>query len=186
MAGATASQRGHRCGIRDLRRSRVAAARGARAVLPRAAAHPAGRRRSGAGGTPARLAEFPRLWPRILPLSAGKRVAAGGRCGGLRDQIVFSAEPVCARVRAAEARVSLRVHLQIAGGLLLLLSLAHGGVSPYFRWKQELGRLSLLTRQMFLVHTFFIALTVALLGGLSLFCADSLLTPGPLSRAVLA
>jgi hypothetical protein len=82
--------------------------------------------------------------------------------------------------------VSLRVHLQIAGGLLLLLSAAHGGFSRYFGWKQELGRLSLLTRQMFLAHTFFIALVVALLGGLSLFCADSLLTPGPLSRAVLA
>jgi hypothetical protein len=82
--------------------------------------------------------------------------------------------------------VSLRVHLQIAGGLLLLLSAAHGGFSRYFGWKQELGRLSLLTRQMFLVHTFFIALVVALLGGLSLFCTDSLLTPGPLSRAVLA
>jgi hypothetical protein len=82
--------------------------------------------------------------------------------------------------------MNLRVHLQIAGGLLLLLSAAHGGFSRYFGWKQELGRLSPLTRQMFLVHTFFIALVVALLGGLSLFCTDALLTPGPLSRAVLA
>jgi hypothetical protein len=82
--------------------------------------------------------------------------------------------------------MNLRVHLQIAGALLLFLSAAHGGFSRYFGWKQELGRLSPLTRQMFLVHTFFIALVVALLGGLSLFCTDALLTPGPLSRAVLA
>jgi len=82
--------------------------------------------------------------------------------------------------------VSPRVHLQIAGGLLLLLSAAHGEFGRYFGWKQELSRVSLLTRQMFLVHTFFIALIVALLGSLSLFCTDALLTPGPLSRAVLA
>ena len=82
--------------------------------------------------------------------------------------------------------MNLHIHLQIAGALLLLLSAAHGGFSRYFGWKQELGALSLLTRQMFLVHTFFIALVVALIGALSLFCADSLLTPGPLSRAVLA
>ena len=82
--------------------------------------------------------------------------------------------------------MNLHAHLQIAGALLLFLSAAHGGFSRYFGWKQELGRLSPLTRQMFLVHTFFIALVVALLGGLSLFCTDALLTPGPLSRAVLA
>jgi len=82
--------------------------------------------------------------------------------------------------------VNLRLHLQIAGVLLLLLSAAHGGFSRYFGWKQELGKLTLLTRQIFLVHSFFIALVVALMGGLSLFCADALLTPGPLSRAVLA
>lgn len=62
---------------------------------------------------------------------------------------------------------------------------ASAATSDNFGWKQELGSLSLLTRQMFIVHTFFIALVVALIGGLSLFCADSLLTPGPLSRAVL-
>jgi hypothetical protein len=82
--------------------------------------------------------------------------------------------------------VSLRVHLQIVGGLLLLLSAAHGGFNRYFGWKQELGRLSPLARQVFLVHSFFIALVVGLLGGLSLFRTDALLTPGPLSRAVLA
>jgi len=82
--------------------------------------------------------------------------------------------------------VNVHIHLQIAGGLLLLLSAAHAGFSRYFGWKQELRQLSLLTRQIFLAHSFFIALVVALMGSLSLFCTSALLAPGPLSRAVLA
>ena len=33
-----------------------------------------------------------------------------------------------------------------------------------FRWREELARLSLLNRQIFLVHTFFIVLVVTMMG----------------------
>ncbi len=81
--------------------------------------------------------------------------------------------------------MNLRLHLQIVGSLLLVLAAAHAPFGRYFGWKRELAVLSLLTRQVFWVHTFFIALMVALMGWLSAFCADDLLAPSRLSRAVL-
>jgi hypothetical protein len=80
----------------------------------------------------------------------------------------------------------IRLHLQIVGALLLSLGVAHACFDRYFGWKNELRRVSLLTRQIFFVHCFFIALLLVLLGVCSLFYADALLTPGPLNRVVLA
>jgi hypothetical protein len=82
--------------------------------------------------------------------------------------------------------MNLRLHFEISGVLLLTLGLAHCFFARYFGWKEELARLSVFTRQVFLVHCFFIALAVALLGACSLFYADALLEPSPLSRVVLA
>jgi hypothetical protein len=82
--------------------------------------------------------------------------------------------------------MTIRVHLQIVGAMLLSLGLAHSLFGRYFGWKKELERLSLLTRQIFLVHCFFIALLLALLGVCSLFYTDVLLQPSPLSRVLLA
>jgi hypothetical protein len=79
----------------------------------------------------------------------------------------------------------IRMHLQIVGTLLLLLGAAHSVIPRYFGWKRELAAVSLFTRQVFMVHHFFIGLLVAMLGLLSLFHADDLLQPMPLSRAVL-
>jgi hypothetical protein len=82
--------------------------------------------------------------------------------------------------------VTLAIHLQVVGALLLLLGASHIFFSRYFGWKQELQTVSLLTRRIFFVHTFFIGLGVALAGAGSLFFADALLRPDALSRAVLA
>jgi hypothetical protein len=82
--------------------------------------------------------------------------------------------------------MTLRVHLQIVGALLMSLGLAHTFFSRYFGWQKELLSLSLLTRRIFKVHCFFIALTVMLLGACSLFYADALLETSPLSRVLLA
>jgi hypothetical protein len=49
-----------------------------------------------------------------------------------------------------------------------------------------LAAVSLFTRRVFFVHTFFIALGVVLCGAGSFLYADALLSPGVLSRALLA
>jgi aminobenzoyl-glutamate utilization protein B len=82
--------------------------------------------------------------------------------------------------------VSLALHLRIAGLGLIVLAFAHLAFPKQFHWKGELARLSPLNRQIFLVHTFFIALVLVLFGAVSLLFPDALLTPSPLSRAVLA
>lgn len=82
--------------------------------------------------------------------------------------------------------MNLTLHLQIVGALLLLLAVAHAFFNRYFGWSRELAGLSLFTRRVFFVHSFFIALGVALAGAGSLLYAAVLLHPDPLSRAVLA
>ena len=77
--------------------------------------------------------------------------------------------------------MSLSIHLQIVGVLLVLLGLSHAFFNWYFGWEQELAAVSLLTRRIFFVHTFFIGLGVVLAGAGSLFYTDALLRPGDLS-----
>jgi hypothetical protein len=81
--------------------------------------------------------------------------------------------------------MNIYLHLKVVGALLLVLGLAHTMFGRYFQWKKELARLSLLTRQIFLVHCFFIALLVVMIGACSLFCTNALLESGALSRVVL-
>jgi hypothetical protein len=81
--------------------------------------------------------------------------------------------------------MTIRLHLQIVGALLVTLGATHALFSRYFGWKRELAQLSLLTRQIFFVHCFFIALVVALLGIASLFYTDALLEPSAASRLLL-
>ena len=57
----------------------------------------------------------------------------------------------------------------------MVLSLVHVGFYKYFKWKEEQASLSLINRQMMTVHTFFIALTVMLIGLLSFLEADALI-----------
>ena len=68
------------------------------------------------------------------------------------------------------------IHLQITGYLLIVLSLIHIAFPRYFNWKTELQSLSLLSRQMFGVHTFFIAFTVLLMGLLCIGFSEELIT----------
>jgi hypothetical protein len=74
----------------------------------------------------------------------------------------------------------------VVGLLLLLLGVSHVSFNRYFGWDEELASVSLLTRRIFFVHTFFIGLGVALAGAGSLLFAKELLIPGVLSRALLA
>ena len=82
--------------------------------------------------------------------------------------------------------MSLTIHLQIVGAMLLLLGVSHAFFNRYFKWSRELAGLSLFTRRVFYVHAFFIALGVALAGVGSIFYARALLEPDSLSRAILA
>jgi hypothetical protein len=54
--------------------------------------------------------------------------------------------------------MTLSMHLRIVGILLVLLGLSHVFFNRYFGWERELADVSLLTRQIFFVHSFFIGL----------------------------
>ena len=58
----------------------------------------------------------------------------------------------------------MHIHLKIIGILLIGLALIHIVFPKYFKWDKELSSLSLINRQLMTVHTFFIALTVFLMG----------------------
>ena len=82
--------------------------------------------------------------------------------------------------------MTLTTHLHVVGALLLLLGISHAFFNRYFGWRRELNTVSLFTRQVFYVHTFFIGLGVVMVGAGSLLYADDLLQPGALNRAILA
>jgi hypothetical protein len=69
----------------------------------------------------------------------------------------------------------MELHLKITGILLLILALIHVVFPKYFNWKQELNSLSIINRQMFYVHTFFIAFIVLLIGILCLTSASEII-----------
>lgn len=69
----------------------------------------------------------------------------------------------------------MELYYKITGVLLMVLALAHAAFPKHFEWKKDLSSLSLINRQMMLVHTFFIALTVFLMGLLCLLSADELI-----------
>lgn len=62
----------------------------------------------------------------------------------------------------------MELHLKIIGSLLIFLALIHVIFPKYFNWEKELHALSLINRQLIWVHTFFIALTIFLMGVLCL------------------
>jgi len=70
----------------------------------------------------------------------------------------------------------MEIHLKIIGALLTLLSFVHVIFPKYFDWKKDLASLSLINRQMMIVHTFFIALVVLLVGVLCLTSSSLLVT----------
>lgn len=70
----------------------------------------------------------------------------------------------------------MQLQINIIGGLLIALSLVHVIFPKYFSWKKELAQLSLINRQIMQVHTFFIALTVFMIGLLCLTSAHDIIT----------
>lgn len=81
--------------------------------------------------------------------------------------------------------MSLESHLRAAGVLLLLLASIHPFLPRELRWREDLAKLALVNRQIFLVHVAFIVLLLVLLGLLVLGCAAELVAPSRLARAVL-
>ena len=64
----------------------------------------------------------------------------------------------------------MELHFKIIGALLIVLSLMHIFFPKYFKWKTELNSLSLINRQMMVIHTLFIAILLLLMG---LLCITS-------------
>ena len=81
--------------------------------------------------------------------------------------------------------MTVALNLRIVGALLAMLGLSHVFFARFFGWDRELSTVSLFTRKVFYVHTFFIALGLVLIGAGSFFCASQLLEPSALSRAIL-
>lgn len=69
----------------------------------------------------------------------------------------------------------MQIHLHIIGVLLITLAFVHIFFPKYFNWKIELQPLELINRQMMTTHTFFIALTVFLMGLLCVTSATELI-----------
>jgi hypothetical protein len=144
------------------------------------------RRRIGPGRTRPRLGQLSCIRPGLSSFLLETHL--GNRCklSCAPDKAAYDRHTVCSRVRIAKISMNIYLAMKIAGALLLTLGLAHGFFYRIFEWKKELGQLSVLTRQMFLVHCFFISLSVTLIGACTLFYTDALLRSGTLSRVVLA
>ena len=69
----------------------------------------------------------------------------------------------------------MHIHLKIIGSLLIVLASIHIFFPKYFKWKNELNSLSLINKQMMTTHTFFIALTVFLMGTLCITSSSELI-----------
>jgi hypothetical protein len=80
---------------------------------------------------------------------------------------------------------TLLLHLRIVGAIMALLVAVNLGVPRRFHWREELSRISLLNRQIFQAHSAFLILLLALFAALFFTCAEALLEPTRLSRAVL-
>ncbi len=78
----------------------------------------------------------------------------------------------------------IETHIQIIGFLFTILALVHVIFPRYFSWKVELAPLSLINRQMFQIHTLFVALTVFLMGLLCILYSEEL-THNELGKPIL-
>jgi hypothetical protein len=69
----------------------------------------------------------------------------------------------------------MEIHIKIIGVLFILLALIHLLFPKRFNWNTELRSLNLLNRQIMIIHTFFIGLTVFMMGILCLTCSYDLI-----------
>jgi hypothetical protein len=81
--------------------------------------------------------------------------------------------------------MALILHLRIVGASLLCLAVAHIYFGRRLGWREDLVKLTPINRQIFLVHAFFICLTLGLMGILSLLFPETLVARSPLGRLVL-
>ena len=81
--------------------------------------------------------------------------------------------------------MNLELHLRIVGALLLFLFVLNLIVPFHFGWKQELKQVSLLTRNIFFVHSFFIAMSILAFALLCLFFTYTLIEGSMLATLVL-
>ncbi len=68
----------------------------------------------------------------------------------------------------------MEIHIKIIGVLFIALALSHLTFPKYFKWESELESLSLINKEMMIVHTFFVALVVFLMGLLCVGWSDEL------------
>jgi hypothetical protein len=80
--------------------------------------------------------------------------------------------------------VTLLFHLRLSGVLLILLGLAHGGFDRYLDWRRDIQKLRPINRQIFIVHWFYIALALFLMGVFFCLFARELLVPERLTRGI--
>jgi hypothetical protein len=69
----------------------------------------------------------------------------------------------------------MKFNLQLAGALLVMLSLLHIVFPRYFKWDKEFAQVSPINRQMMYIHAFFISLVVLMMGILCLTSAGELM-----------
>lgn len=70
----------------------------------------------------------------------------------------------------------MKPYIETAGYLLILLALLHAIFPRYFKWKEVLVLIPRVSQEIMYVHTFFIALTVFLMGLLCVTSAHELET----------
>lgn len=68
------------------------------------------------------------------------------------------------------------LQIQLIGISFILLGAIHVIFPKYFKWKIELKKISLINKEMMVVHTFFVAFGVVLMGVLCLSSAEELLS----------
>ncbi len=69
----------------------------------------------------------------------------------------------------------MKLQIEIAGILMILLTLLHAFFPKYFNWEEEMKKMTLINRQMMAVHTFLIALVLLMMGLLCVSSADELI-----------
>lgn len=69
----------------------------------------------------------------------------------------------------------MELHLKIIGLLLIVLAITHIVFPKYFGWKEDLKNITLINKQMMYVHTFFIGVTVFLMGVFCLFNSSDII-----------
>jgi hypothetical protein len=70
----------------------------------------------------------------------------------------------------------MELHLKITGFILIGIAFIHVIFPKYFNWETELASLSLVNKQMMYIHTFFIAITVFLMGFFCIYSAADMIS----------